>query len=60
MTIRNFLGYNIVAIDLIGHGYSNAPGAKSAYTFDAIKSDMLSIFDRFARDKNVIIAHSYG
>ncbi|GAB6031218.1 Protein abhd8, variant 3 [Chamberlinius hualienensis] len=53
-------GYETVAWDLIGHGLSSAPNKPKAYTFDVILTDALVTFDRYSRDRNVIVGHSYG
>ena len=53
-------GYAIIAFDLIGHGSSSAPPDPSQYTFDEMSKDVIAIFDRYHRRKNIIIGHSYG
>lgn len=54
--------YEIVAIDLIGHGSSNTPSEVYNYQFLEMALDVLLIFDMFAfgNGDNVIIGHSYG
>ncbi|KAG8233818.1 hypothetical protein J437_LFUL008039, partial [Ladona fulva] len=58
----SFVGYEVIAPDMLGHGYSSAPDCPSAYTFDRLLQDVLQIFDRFIlqHQKCVIIGHSYG
>ncbi|XP_071170872.1 uncharacterized protein [Mytilus edulis] len=54
------LNCEIISFDLIGHGLSDAPDKKSAYTFDQILVDITEIFDKFCKRRNVVVAHSYG
>lgn len=54
------LNYEIVAMDYIGHGLSSRPPRMEAYTFKEISEDILAVFDRFRRNQNVVIGHSYG
>ncbi|XP_071453295.1 uncharacterized protein [Hetaerina americana] len=55
-------GYEVLAPDMLGHGYSSAPDDRAAYTFDRLLQDILQIFDKFVSDdqKCVAIGHSYG
>lgn len=54
------LGFEIVAPDLIGHGMSEVPLKKRAYHFREILADVIAIFDRYCKKKNLVIGHSYG
>ena len=54
------LGFEIVAPDLIGHGMSEVPLKKKAYHFREILADVIAIFDRYCKKKNLVIGHSYG
>jgi hypothetical protein len=55
------LGYEVVAIDLIGHGKSTVPDEQKNYEFLEMAANVLNIFDMFATtDQNVLIGHSYG
>ncbi|XP_046403183.1 uncharacterized protein LOC124168866 [Ischnura elegans] len=55
-------GYEVLAPDMLGHGYSSAPNNRAAYTFEKLLQDVLQIFDRYVSDnqKCVAIGHSYG
>jgi len=54
------LGYEIIALDLLGHGQSGKPRVYNAYQFTELASDVMFIFDRFSKRRNVLIGHSYG
>ncbi len=56
----NAKGYELCAIDLIGHGLSEATSDKNNYQFMEIALDILLIFDLFRKADNVLIGHSYG
>ena len=53
-------GYDVVLIDLLGHGKSTVPRERSAYDFKKLASDSEVLFDRYRGDDNVVIGHSYG
>lgn len=53
-------GYEVIAVDLAGHGGSSAPRIAAAYSFYALAEDMRQIFKRYARKRNILIGHSYG
>ena len=53
-------GYEIVALDLLGHGESSAPDEPTSYEFLEMALDVLLIFDMFCRSTNIVIGHSYG
>jgi hypothetical protein len=58
----NDRGYEIIAMDLIGHGASSVVNEPKMYEFLEMSSDILQIFDMFATksNNNVVIGHSYG
>ena len=60
--MRHFarLGFEIVAPDLIGHGFSSTPKQSKAYHFNEIVADMEELFDRYCKKRNIVIGHSYG
>ena len=53
-------GHEVIAPDLIGHGYSPAPKKKSEYMFKDILLDIYIIFDMYCKQHNIVIGHSYG
>ena len=53
-------GFEMVVPDMLGHGFSRAPRQTLAYTFEELAEDMLSVFDRYAKKRNILIGHSYG
>jgi len=55
-------GYEVIAPDMLGHGFSSAPDSKKAYTFACLLQDALQIFDTYITGdkKCVLIAHGYG
>lgn len=53
-------GYEVVAFDLLGHGMSSAPDDKGMYIFSEMFNDLLLIFDHYAKQRNVVVGHSYG
>lgn len=56
------LDYEVLALDLIGHGYSYTPKQENCYTFKKILGDVISVFDAhvFSGRKAVVIGHGYG
>nr|CAD7433495.1 unnamed protein product [Timema monikensis] len=54
-------GFECVAPDMLGHGYSSAPDQASAYTFTLMLKDALDIFDHYVGSRKcVVIGHAYG
>ncbi|XP_072016795.1 protein ABHD8-like [Amphiura filiformis] len=53
-------GFEVIAPDLLGHGFSRAPRQSSAYAFNELADDMLALFDGYAKRRNILIGHSYG
>lgn len=60
--IKNFFseGFEIIAFNLLGHGLSSALEEFQPYEFSELALDVLFIFDRFCKRRNVLIGHSYG
>jgi pimeloyl-ACP methyl ester carboxylesterase len=53
--------YNIVALDMLGHGESEKPETSySLYSFAELSADIQMIFDQYATDVNYLVGHSYG
>ena len=55
-------GYQVIAPDMLGHGFSSCPDKLRAYTFTKLFKDIISIFDTYVPDNRscVVIGHSYG
>ncbi|KAJ8936010.1 hypothetical protein NQ314_012536 [Rhamnusium bicolor] len=56
-------GFEVVAPDMIGHGFSSAPDKPSCYNFNNLLHQALTIFDYYMTDekrKCILIGHSYG
>jgi len=59
------LGYEVIAPDLLGHGFSSTPNKPKAYVFTKLFRDVLTVFDHFCvgmgrQNPVVLIGHSYG
>lgn len=55
--------YNLIIPDLLGHGNSDKPKPSNTvnpYSFIELENDLQALFNRYAADKNILIAHSYG
>ncbi|XP_070542260.1 protein ABHD8-like [Ptychodera flava] len=53
-------GYEVVAPDMLGHGFSSTPRDASAYSFFQLYQDLLAVFDKYSTKRNILIGHSYG
>ncbi|PRA33876.1 alpha/beta fold hydrolase [Pseudomonas poae] len=53
-------GYSLVAWDLMGHGDSARPREDQAYGWSELVADYLAILQRYAGQRNLIVAHSFG
>ncbi|XP_057368584.1 uncharacterized protein LOC130689664 [Daphnia carinata] len=56
------LGYEVLAIDLLGHGFSHTPLVEKSYTFKKLLGDVISVFDAHISNgrKCALIGHGYG
>lgn len=56
------LGYEVLALDLLGHGFSHTPLLEKSYTFKKLLGDVISVFDAHISNgrKCVLIGHGYG
>lgn len=54
------LGLEVIAPDLLGHGFSQSPDVQRMYHFNEILADMETIFDKHCKRQNIVIGHSYG
>ncbi|MFP3518291.1 alpha/beta hydrolase [Pseudomonas sp. SIMBA_077] len=53
-------GYSLVAWDLLGHGDSDKPRDANAYAWDDLVADNVAVLSRYAAQRNLLVAHSYG
>ncbi|GLV40817.1 hypothetical protein CBL_13680 [Carabus blaptoides fortunei] len=57
-------GYEVLAPDMLGHGYSSVPDCTKAYTFPSLLKDTIAIFDKYVPctelGQCIIIGHSFG
>lgn len=60
----SFKGFEVVAPDLLGHGFSSAPNKASLYHFKNLLSQAIAVFDYFMKKEDkrkcILIGHSYG
>ena len=60
------LGFEAIALDLVGHGESTEPKSKESYEFLEMAGDALLVFDSYvnnnknAENNCIVIGHSYG
>ena len=52
------LGYECVATDLLGHGFSSAPDKSKSYTFKKLLRDTFVVFDHFTATSSMNLAPS--
>ncbi|RZC39497.1 abhydrolase domain-containing protein 8-like [Asbolus verrucosus] len=59
-----YRGYEVIAPDMLGHGYSSTPDRASSYTFHNLLIHAITIFDHYTasddKRKCILIGHSYG
>lgn len=57
-------GFEVIAPDMLGHGYSSAPGKSKSYSFHKLLLHAITIFDHYLggdeKNKCILIGHSYG
>lgn len=56
------LNYEVLALDLLGHGFSHTSKLERCYTFKRLLSDVTNVFDAHVSTgrKCVLIGHGYG
>lgn len=52
--------FNVYAVDLIGHGKSDAPSDISLYTAESQVNQLKTIFDKIRSEKNILLGYSMG
>ncbi len=53
-------GYRVVTLDARGHGLSSKPTEPEAYANDAMKRDVVALFDHLGLDDVVLVGYSMG
>jgi pimeloyl-ACP methyl ester carboxylesterase len=53
-------GYRVVTLDARGHGLSSKPTDSEAYADDAMKRDVVALFDQLGLDDVVLVGYSMG
>ncbi len=53
-------GYRVVALDARGHGLSAKPTDSAAYADDAMKRDVIALFDHLGLDDVLLVGYSMG
>lgn len=54
------INYNIVALDLLGHGKSDSPGNISEYFPNELSDQLNTVFNKFTSDKISLLGYSMG
>ncbi len=53
-------GFHVLAPDLRGYGFSDAPKDADAYRQDILVADVMGILDAFGAERAVVIGHDWG
>ena len=53
-------GYRVVTLDARGHGLSSKPTDPEAYADDAMKRDVVALFDHLGLDDVLLVGYSMG
>lgn len=53
-------GFELIAVDLTGHGESSVPSKESNYQFINMANDLVRCFDQLVSREAIVIGHSYG
>lgn len=57
-------GHEVLAPDMLGHGFSSVPSSSTAYSFKNLLKDILSVFDKYIGNNElkqcIVIGHSFG
>jgi pimeloyl-ACP methyl ester carboxylesterase len=53
-------GYRVIALDARGHGLSAKPTDSAAYADDAMKRDVVALFDHLGLDDVLVVGYSMG
>ncbi|ASK33550.1 alpha/beta fold hydrolase [Alloalcanivorax mobilis] len=53
-------GYHVLAPDLRGYGFSDAPKDVAAYRQDILVADVMGILDAYGAEKAIVVGHDWG
>jgi pimeloyl-ACP methyl ester carboxylesterase len=53
-------GFRVYAVDLPGHGHSDAPLEKGSYTLEALADDIAALMDLLGLERAAVVAQSMG
>ncbi|HIK76303.1 MAG TPA: alpha/beta hydrolase [Alcanivorax sp.] len=53
-------GFHVLAPDLRGYGFSDAPKDADAYRQDKLVADVMGILDAFGAERAVVVGHDWG
>jgi 2-succinyl-6-hydroxy-2,4-cyclohexadiene-1-carboxylate synthase len=52
--------YNYIAMDIVGHGKSDAPGSSSSYTIESIINQIKLVKEHLSKEKIFLLGYSMG
>lgn len=56
----DWVGWRRIAVDLIGHGASDAPGDERRYSMERCVADLVALLDELEIDRAVVLGYSMG
>ena len=56
----DWVGWRRIAVDLIGHGVSDAPGDERRYTMEHCVADLVALLDELRIERATVLGYSMG